>query len=353
MFAVSDFDSLRVWRLTDLTRVFESEPLSSAGTFRWSPDGKLLLWGNIYGNVQLLRSETGTIVRRAEVLTPGADLDWDAAWSDNGRFLAVTAEEGPLQIWDGSTGAVLRELRVPRVSPLDATHIAWRAGVEQLVLANDNGLLATANAGTGAIEVLRRPTGEGRAPRQTWITLGDNGKQLAVNDGDGRLTLWDLNSRRSREILPTGASAWTSPVEFSHDFKHVALVRQDKLQIVSTDSLGKPHQFDLGGDTTPHSLIGWGSDGRYYVLVGATLLGVSQDGTESVRHEIAESGVKVTISPDRRFVAIVGQSLEILRLSDRRSVKLVLRQVNGHIDGAIEGAPDAAALAAFFEGQPP
>jgi len=353
LFAISDFDSLRVWRLKDLARVFESEPLSSAGAFRWSPDGKLLLWGNSYGNAVLLRSESGEIVRRAEVLPPGAELDWDATWSDSGRFLAVTVENGPLNIWDGHTGAVLRELRVSGVSPLDAIHLVWRPGSEQLVFANDNGLLATANAGIGAVEVLSRPKGARRATRQTWITLRADGKLLAVNDGDGRLTLWDLASRRSRELLAQRASSWTSPVEFSRDLKYLALLRQGKLEIVSADSPGKVRRFDLGAEATPHSLVGWGTDGHYHAVVGKTLISFSPGGAESFRHEITEPSAGVTISPDGGFMAIAGQTLEILRLRDRRSIKLVLRQVAGRTEGAVEGAPDAAALAAFFDGHGP
>ncbi|MEP7122154.1 MAG: WD40 repeat domain-containing protein [Byssovorax sp.] len=239
------------------------------------------------------------------------------------------------------------------MSPLDATHIAWRAGTEQLVLANDRGLLATAKGSTGAIEPLRRPKDEARAPRQTWMSLSADGKQLAVNDGDGRLTLWDLTSRRSRELLAPAPSSWTSPVEFSGDLKHLALARQGKLEIVSADSTREVRRFDLGADATPYSLLGWAPDGNYHVVMGKTLFGVSHEGTESFRHEISDPGAKVTISPDGRFVAIAGQSLEIVRLSDGRSVKLVLRQVSGRTEGVIEGAPDAAALAEFFEGHRP
>lgn len=338
LFAISNHDTLRVLRLADGALLFETEPLPEAGVFHFSPDGRLLLWGNLYGSVQLLRPETGAVVRAAQVLPLGVDGDWHAQWSPDGRLLTVGTENGPFFVWDGRTGAPLRELRVPGVARLDALHYDWLPGGERVVLASDEGLLAVGNARTGAVKVLRRPTGTEKAPLQTWITLRDDGKELAVNNGDGRIELWDMGTLRPRELLAPLGSTWTSSVEFSGDFQHLALVRQGALELVPTARPADLHRISLGDAPAPYQLIGWGADGRYYAVTSGALIAWTPDGVEVFRQALPDPEVGVRLSPGGSFALFIGRALDIVRLREHRSARL--------------GVADAETLRALFDEAP-
>jgi WD40 repeat protein len=337
--AISDIDTLRVWRFPEGQPAFETAPLYESPIAYFSPDGERILRGNLGGHIEIYRSADGALVRRARVLPAGVELDWNAEWSGDGKLLAVSVADGPFHIWDGRTGADLRDLRVPGLTDLDATHYAWLPDRRHLVFANDDGLLALGDAVTGAVDVLRRPKGEGRAPRQTWITLRDDGRELAVHTGDDRLELWDLAARRARELLGPSDSGWTSAVEFSPDFRHLALIRGGAIEIVPADRPGDVRRVPLGGDVTPYRLLGWGAGGRLYATVARALVGLLPDGTEAMRHEIADPRAGVSLSWEGRFAVIFGRALEIVRLRDGRAL-------------ALGRDAEDAARAAFFDERP-
>ncbi len=322
LFVISNHNTLRTYRVADGALLYETPQLPEAGVYDWSPDGRLLFWGNLYGTAQLLDPGTGAVLRAGQVLPLGMDGDWNAQWSPDGRFLTIAAENGPFFVWDGHTAAPLRELRVPGVKPLNAVHYHWLPDSERVVFASDEGLLAIGNARTGAVKLLRRPTMALKSGNQAWITLRDDGKELVVNNGDGRIELWDMVSLRSRELLAPLGSTWTSSVEFSPDFQHIALIRKDALELVPTARPADLHRISLGDSPNPYQLVGWGDDGRYYAVARGALLGWTPDGIEVFRYAMPDPEAHVRLSSGDGLAFLMGQTLDILRLRDRRSARL-------------------------------
>lgn len=349
LFAISSYSLLRVWRRAGDEPIFETGNIAVHGGFQWSPDGARILWQAESGGSVLFESATGKVVRRASVFPEGATVEGATAWDPKGLLLAVSVQDGPLQIWDGRTGAFLREIKVPGMKPLDAPRVQWLPDGSGLVFANERGLLGLADARTGATKVLRRPSGE-KPSRRTWMTLREDGRELAVENGDGRLELWNLATGSPRELLGPGRPDPLIPATFSPDGKHLALVRQGALDLVPIDAPDKMRHIDFGdAGQLGTTMIGWGRDGLYHAVLGATLVALSPEG-EPLRHELGELDTHVLLSPDRRFAAIAGRGLQVLRLRDRRAIQLVPSEASGRVTGTVKGASSEAELAAFFEG---
>ena len=142
----------------------------------------------------------------------------------------------------------------------------------------------------------------------------------------------------ARELLAPLGSTWTSSIEFSPDFQHLALIRDNALELVPTALPAARRRISLGDTPNPYQLIGWGEDGRYYAAANGALLAWTPDGVEVFRHAMPDPEASVRLSPGGGFALFMGRALDIVRLRDHRSARL--------------GVADAEALRALFDEAP-
>jgi WD40 repeat protein len=75
-------------------------------TLQFSPDGKLVLFSSIKGNVALLNKDTGTIMK---VFRHTQEV-YAAAMSPDGKYVATGGSDRIVRVWDAQTGELFYTL---------------------------------------------------------------------------------------------------------------------------------------------------------------------------------------------------------------------------------------------------
>ncbi len=170
------------------------------------------------------------------------------AFNDDGRYLATGDTRGDFAIWDATDGKKLLDL------PGDRDNLGWARSV---ALTRD-GHLAAVGYGNGTVKLLSVPGGEqlaelkGHSRGAQELTFSEDGLHLAVSDGTGDLSVWQVEDgvllcRLERDWM-TGKPA------FSPDGERIAFGSSD----------GSVHVYDWqrgaelnvrNFDATPTSLV--------------------------------------------------------------------------------------------------
>ena len=120
---------------------------------------------------------------------------WGLAWSADGSRVATADAAGRVRIWDPATGSVLREIAAHEG---DGVGVLFTDGGRRLVsTGNDGGLrIWRADDGTRIAELEDVDDGRGVA-----LSLSPDGATLAAGSSTGEVKLWDLASGTVRHVL--------------------------------------------------------------------------------------------------------------------------------------------------------
>jgi hypothetical protein len=150
---------LKVWDLArgKEIREFRDGP-DTVTSVAFSPDGKLLVSGNIDRKVRLWDAATGQLVLQMQ---GHEKLVRAVAFSPDGRLLATGGFDGKVQLWDVPTGKLLATLKAKPVL--------------SLAFSPDGRMLAAGTGdgdGVGEVKVWERKQGQGGAPARDVIRAG-------------------------------------------------------------------------------------------------------------------------------------------------------------------------------------
>jgi outer membrane lipoprotein-sorting protein len=158
----------------------------AAGITQWGPFGGSR--GKQSGGVQFWDVERASLVRSISDDQPVTFV----RYSGNGKCLATSSNEGPVKLWDVTTGALIRLF--PGVSQAafspDGETIACQSAV------------ASADKFSGRVDLYRLRDGSlvksfvsAKGTAASWllcITFSPDGHLLAATDWNGTVTLWDV-----------------------------------------------------------------------------------------------------------------------------------------------------------------
>ncbi len=241
-------------------------PYFSATPAAFSADGRILAIGDRFGNVELFDARTGR-ARGGPIVTAAHQLIIQLAFSPDGRTIAATANGDPVN------GASVIDLATRRSRLLDppvpfALTATFRPDGRRLVVTSGGGgagLYPISNGAVGRGKVL---AGVGGTKAES-AAFSPDGSLLAVGSQDGTLGFYDATTlRRIGDDLPL-SKAILATVVFSRDGRF--LLVQDTgtaHHLVDVRRRARVGEPTLGYALTP-SLYGTGGfspDGRTMVL---------------------------------------------------------------------------------------
>jgi WD40 repeat protein len=302
-------------------------------------------------------ADTPKVDRSGDSLPPGAvarlgTLRWRssasilfAAYLNDKRLLTVNQDQ-LVQVWDESTGCVLRAFS----AKLDS---APSRGLEMpssrlIALSGDGRRLAFGSYSTGAVYVWDVSNGKqvahfgSTAAPQSQIALSHDGKSLAVIGGDRRLTVYDhIGESDSTSRVCNGSrllNQYIYRLEFSPDDQHLfmlALNLVNPVQPTATDWDLKADPIAFRSIPLPDgldsNLIARAVVSRDHTMlagVSPTRLSVVQLKTGEIYHETDIEGFdyrsNLAFTPDGKKLVVVSSSSDRVKIWDVASKKFIL-----------------------------
>jgi beta-lactamase regulating signal transducer with metallopeptidase domain len=182
----------------------------------YSPDGRTLALAFENGTVELRDADTGEL---RHTLTGHTDAVTCLAYSPDGKTLATGSPDRTVKLWDPDAGRERRTL---------TGHTSW---VYAVTFSSDGQLLASGGYDR-TIRLWDPATGRerasltGHASAVRALAFARDGKTLASGGGDQTVRLWDLTTLREHSTL-RGHGATVRALAFSPDGKTLATAGED------------------------------------------------------------------------------------------------------------------------------
>jgi WD40 repeat protein len=208
---------------------------------------------------------------------------------------------------------------------------------------------------------------EGRAGPGRAVTLSPDGKTLAALDG-GQVILWEADSGREVKRLP-GPKGRAIYLYFSPDGRTLAVGREEPRVTLWDWQAGKQRELALplrAGATGQYAIdssthAAFSPDGKWLIAGANSMepLGVFDLATGREVHRLACHALTSAVSPDSKTLAVSswrndkGEREAVLRLFDLKSGKPLKQYPRGNNDSyfSLAFSPDGKALACGFSDQ--
>jgi WD40 repeat protein len=273
----------------------------------FSPDGRVLAVGAEDGQVYLVDAVTS----RAEVLRGYGPQLLSVAWSADGRRLAAGPNGGPLHIWDLEAGT--RRLLEDHHEGLK--DLAWSPDGTRILTGSWEGTLRVFDARSGALLGLR----EGLSPWTAGVAWSPDGATVWAGQAGGGLRAFGPDLAVERPGLrDTGELA---SLALSPDGRRLVLgCEAGRARLFRLPELREEREFGgLGGVV---KALAFESDGRHLLLAeGGRVLRIETDTGREVWSQAAEVGAieSLAVMPASQRLAVGGRQLALWRTDQARS----------------------------------
>jgi RNA polymerase sigma factor (sigma-70 family) len=231
--------------------VLRSDPVPSCWGAAYSPDGKSIAVGCAYPAVGILDAGTGKLLR---TLPANAGRIRNVVFSPDGRLIASSHADRQLRVWD------VAQRRVLRAFPANngAVHSAAFTPDGQLLLVIDPGTALRLYEVDSGKEVRRF---QGHTARVTDVAISADGRRGLSCSDDGTLRLWDLTTGTELRCL-AGHDGSLHGVAFCPDGRHAVSAGGDKTVRLWDLRTGRElHRF--AGHQRSVVCVAVSPDGRY------------------------------------------------------------------------------------------
>jgi WD40 repeat protein len=237
----------------------------------FSPDGKSVASASA-GPDKTLRvweTATGQELRHFTADHPAGFSD--VAFSPDGKRLAASSHDQTVRLWDITTG---KPIRVFRTGGMVASRVCFTGGGETLIAAGfgQNFCGWSVNSGIEVSHV------ESKTSFRYCMAVSDDGRNLAGQDDEGHVIVWELATGQERARIPQKELVWS--LAFSADGEHLVgalnsgalcvwdlAAAQEAGQLPGNSCLARSLTCSADGKT----LVSGGSDGTILLWDAARL----------------------------------------------------------------------------------
>ncbi len=257
-------NKVRLWDAGAKKVITQLNDDANSATF--SPDGQLIADGGTDGVIRLFNGATGAPVRE---LHGHNGQVFRAVFSPDGNYLVSVGEDNTVRVWKSSTGEAVKVLR------------GHTAAVHEVVFSPDKNHFATEAADQKAmIWSLDTDTGKpltGLTGTKAALAFSPDGKLLATEGGPGTelgalpsgeypATVWDVETGKMKFRLG-GHQDFIASVSFSPDGNAIVTSSGDSTARLWTSD-GQLVK-ELRGHTRPLALALFSPDGKFVVTASA------------------------------------------------------------------------------------
>lgn len=307
----------------NLAKCVFTETLGAIHSIAFSPNGKLLVTGDTYGEVRLYEVETGKQLLACNEHTSWV---WSVAFSPDGQVFASGSEDKTVKLWDTSTGQCL------------TTFCGHNATIWSVAFHPTGTILATGSedqtiklwdiSAEQCLETL-----EGHSNRVTSVAFSPDGQTLASGSDDHTVRVWNVGAD-SNLLTQINHNSGIWSVVFSPDGQTLAGACRDKtvsLWNISNASL----QMTLKGHKDWVTSVAFSIDGN-------TIVSGSHDQTIKLWHVNTGDCFKTILGHDSRIWSVTfnpqstmlassssDQTVKLWHISDGRCFKTLYGYCNG------------------------
>jgi RNA polymerase sigma factor (sigma-70 family) len=355
MLASANNDSfVSLWDVDTSKELFRLGPFPSAiPEVAFAPDGQTLA-GVFVGEKKIRLWEIPSGAQSSVIALP--DTPFHAAFSPDGRTLAVGSDGPTIGLWDVATGNKVRRLPRP-VGTLTA-----------MAYSHDGKVLALAGKGDGAIVLWDLATHKERTRLPSHLITGvadvlafaPDGRTLAAgfrsdSQSDDTIYLWDwVSGKELRRIK--GACFGVDCLAFSADSQTLAAGGNDCAIRLWDTATGGPRHAGRPGHQARLLSLAYAPDGKTVATAGLdSMICLWDPVTGDLRRQIDAKGgwvLRLTFSPDGTLLASghQGQTIRLWEVATGREVRRLTRYA-GPRYGSLVFSPDGRTLAAPGSGR--
>ena len=224
---------------------------SSVFSVSYSPDGSTIASANKDGPIRLWDATTGAHKHTLKGYRSGGVLS--VSFSPDGNTIASASYDQTVRLWDATTGAPKHTLT------------GHRSGIRSVSFSPDGNTIASASrdntihlwdATTGA----HKRTLTGHTDWVYSVSFSPDGNTIASASRDNTIHLWDATTGAHKRTL-TGHTDWVYSVSFSPDGNTIASASRDNT-IHLWDATTGAHKRTLTGHTDWVYSVSFSPDGR-------------------------------------------------------------------------------------------
>jgi WD40 repeat protein len=307
--AVSTFESVQLWRTSDLTRIWRSDNgLESGRAIAFSPEGTFIVSGHLDGTIRLWDVSSGREIRRVRHNDAQA---LGVAVSPDGTKIASCYKNDVLELWDRK-GTVLW-----RTEGVIAQHVRFSPDGRLIAVSGYPCAMRIWDVSTGR-EVISSP---GHTFTVFGICFSSDGRLVGTAGGDNVIYTWDPSSGA---VLGSyrGQTGGSRDITFSPDGRYLLAGGFDGA-VVAWEVTSCRKVWRTNADGNPISSLGYSPSGTR-IVVGCANKGVvrllnPKDGRElrraslgalSVKLAFASAGDTLVASCDKHIVALERANLD-------------------------------------------
>ena len=269
----------------------------------FSPDGHSLATASFDKTARLWDLETKT---SKAVLAGHGDRLWWTAFSPDGRYLVTTSSDGTARLWDPNLKTSGEIIAQSYAAPV---RLAGLADAGQRIVSVQDGRAHVWQPSTGEDRNFKIGASDIRA-----AALKPDGTLLAVADGAGVTSLWDITRGSQVATIPAREGIRVHSLAFDPIGEHLALARQDG-SIIVWNTVAQQVEATLTGPGGDVYSVAFSPDGARLASTGADAQVRLWDWRKGISERVLPAGkspgMAVAFAPDGVHLAAADHAGEI------------------------------------------